>query len=246
MRGVHWVHSFLAVMLLLTGGTVPSFAVVSPSRPICTTVPTLPGKSFQAIEAPTVAPEIRIGLFVANNPVILVDPSGEFLVPGTVIGGITGAISGGIGAWAAPNSSFSDIALGAAVGEVGGFAGGFIPGGIGSLILAGAAIGGVSDVFGQVVGGTPIECLNLPQFAGAVVGGGLSGLAGGTLNKLGRLAGDTSLLPDVFAGVERWRAETEPVRSLVVGGSLGYNQNQQRHETEEKESQCGVQSADCA
>jgi hypothetical protein len=45
---------------------------------------------------------------------------------------------------------------------------------------------------------------------------------------------------------ERWRAETEPVRSLVFGGPLGYNQNQQRHETEEKEPQCGVQSADRA
>ena len=37
---------------------------------------------------------------------------------------------------------------------------------------------------------------------------------------------------------ERWRAETEPVRSLVFGRSLGYNQNQQRHETEEKKPQC--------
>ena len=45
---------------------------------------------------------------------------------------------------------------------------------------------------------------------------------------------------------QRRRAETEPARSLVFGGSLGYNQNLQRHETEEKKPQCGVQSADRA
>ena len=48
-------------------------------------------------------------------------------------------------------------------------------------------------------------------------------------------------LRDAGRNMERWRAETEPVRSLVFGGSLGYNQNQQRHETEEKKPQCRVQ-----
>lgn len=67
--------------------------------------------------------------------------------------------------------------------------------------------------------------------------------------------GDESTLLETLEGLEkaeaiaryqRWRAETEPVRSLDFGGSLGYNQNQQRHETEEKKPQCGVQGADRA
>ena len=67
-------------------------------------------------------------------------------------------------------------------------------------------------------------------------------LTGTSLHSILRARG----IPGVVVVGQRWRAETEPVRSLVFGGSLGYKQNQQRHETEEKETQCGVQSADCA
>ena len=64
--------------------------------------------------------------------------------------------------------------------------------------------------------------------------------------KQGMVAVPAGLSFTPLGGGQRWRAETEPVRSLVFGRSLGYNQNQQRHETEEKKPQCGVQSADRA
>jgi len=77
MRGV--LHSFLAVVLLLTGGTASTFAyaAASASRHMSSAaVPGLPGNPFHPIEESCLPPESRNGLLVAKNPINWVDPDG--------------------------------------------------------------------------------------------------------------------------------------------------------------------------
>ena len=176
------------------------------------------GRFLQTDPIRFAAGDVNIYRYVSNNPVNFLDPTGEIGVPGAIIGGIGGAIAGGIGAKLS-GGSWADIAKGATIGAASGAAMGAFTGGLGQVVAAGAAIGGISDVAGQLASGKSISELNGGQVAGATVGGALSGLAGGGLGKLGKLAGDSSLMPDVMGSIASIPLSIIPTTlGFVAGG----------------------------
>jgi hypothetical protein len=79
-------------------------------------------------------------VYVGNNPINLVDPSGKFNVPGAALGAVAGGIIGA-GAYALsvnPCSEQFNVEDMLLVAGTGALAGGFIGSGIGILALAGA------------------------------------------------------------------------------------------------------------
>jgi RHS repeat-associated protein len=146
------------------------------------------------------AGDVNIYRYVSNRPVNLADPTGEFGVPGAVIGGISGIIAGGIGA-SITGGGMGDIAKAAAIGGVTGAISSSITGGIGQLVAAGAALGALSDVAGQMMSGKSLGNLNGSQVVGATIGGGLSGLASGVFGMLGSLAGGNNILPNTMSSI---------------------------------------------
>jgi RHS repeat-associated protein len=146
------------------------------------------------------AGDVNIYRYCGNNAVNWADPTGKFGVPGAVIGGISGAIAGGIGA-SITGGGVGNIVAGAVIGGVGGAISGSITGGFGQVVAAGAAIGALTDVAGQLHSGKSLSNLNGSQVVGATIGGGLSGLAGGVFGKLGSLAGGNNILPNTMSSI---------------------------------------------
>jgi RHS repeat-associated protein len=158
------------------------------------------GRFLQTDPIRFAARDVNIYRYVSNRPVNLADPTGEFGVPGAVIGGISGIIAGGIGA-SITGGGMGDIAKAAAIGGVTGAISGSITGGIGQLVAAGAALGALSDVAGQMMSGKSLGNLNGSQVVGATIGGGLSGLASGVFGMLGSLAGGNNILPNTMSSI---------------------------------------------
>jgi RHS repeat-associated protein len=111
--------------------------------------------------------------YVGNNPLLYDDPLGLFFVPGAVIGAGIGAV-GGIAGAMMQGGSFTDIVAAGGIGALtGGLIGGFpILGGP----MAGAIIGGLSDVAGQLITGAGRKDFEFNY--SSVIGSALGGLAG--------------------------------------------------------------------
>ncbi len=112
--------------------------------------------------------------YVANSPVNLTDPSGQFDPIGAAVGGIVGGISGGLTASLGQNSTMGDIATAAVAGAVGGAIGGAFDLSMGGAAGLGAGLGaGLAAINGSNVGG----------IIGGALGGGIGGamtvIAGG-------------------------------------------------------------------
>ena len=96
---------------------------------------------------------INLYVYANNNPVNLVDPRGDFGIPGAVIGGFTGAFGGFLG-----GIQSGKVWAGIAGGAVGGLSGALLGSALGPV--KGGAIGGA---FGGFVGGVLSKHLGEPD-----------------------------------------------------------------------------------
>jgi RHS repeat-associated protein len=126
--------------------------------------------------------------YAGDSPVNNNDPTGRGLI-GVFVGGVYGAVSGGLAAYA-QNGSGSDIFWGAAIGlGLGAVVGLLDPtegvltleageAGWGTLAVIGAVAGGAGDAAGQAISIHNQKCpepFNWGEFWGSVIGGGLGG-----------------------------------------------------------------------
>lgn len=116
--------------------------------------------------------------YAEGNPVSLIDPTGEFGVPGAIAGGIIGGVSGGLGASATGGNVLRGVVLGATSGAIVGGTGQWI----GASILGQAALragaGAIGNTLGQLQGvGDPCSTgMNAGAIAGSALGGALGGV----------------------------------------------------------------------
>ena len=111
---------------------------------------------------------LHLQAYVQNDPVNLIDPLGNFFLPGALVGGFVGVAAGGLGAIAGGATDFQTVAAAAAIGGAGGFLGGAL--GVSSGI--GAGIGAASGAVGAFATGGNL---------GAAIGAGLGGAIGGAI-----------------------------------------------------------------
>ncbi|MEM7087106.1 MAG: DUF6443 domain-containing protein [Bacteroidota bacterium] len=144
-------------------------------------------------------------LYAFNNPVIAVDPDGEFAL--VIIGAIIGAVSTAI---ANPRADFGDILFGGVVGAASAYIGGAVASGLGAssgtligVTAGGAAAGAFSGLANAAYyGGDAFEGLwkgglsgGVGGFSGALVGGGAGAFFGGfTGGSTGALLNDGNIL----------------------------------------------------
>ncbi|MEO1151744.1 MAG: RHS repeat-associated core domain-containing protein [Pseudomonadota bacterium] len=135
--------------------------------------------------------------YVANDPINMTDPTGEFGIPGAIYG----AISGGVGGFIASGGNFratvAGVAVGAAVGAVNPFASSVVGAAAGSAVAsaAGQVVGGVVD--GQSVGDA-VANVDKAAVAGAAIGGAAG-------RAVGAVVGNA----------------TAPLRGSVIGSEVG-------------------------
>jgi len=154
--------------------------------------------------------------YVFNDPVNLVDPTGEIVpLAAVIVGGAIGGVSGAIGAANAPGSDVAGIAIGAAVGFVAG-ASSVATFGITNPFVAGAVAGGLAGGLGNLASQTATaanSCEGLDGFdpdfesaANASLAGGVGGALGagfgaagiGAVGQAG-VAGSTAAVLDAAA-----------------------------------------------
>ncbi len=125
--------------------------------------------------------DVNLYVYVNNNPVMLIDPSGEWIVQ--AIGGGIGAIAGGYSAYKS-GGDWKDIARSAAIGGVAGVLSTIPIPGINPL-LGGAAMSGVASFLGnvstQVATGTSFENVNYTSASLSALAGAVGGCVGGGL-----------------------------------------------------------------
>ena len=122
--------------------------------------------------------------YVLGDPINWVDANGQFGLPDAAVGGIIGGVSGAIGAWST-GGEIGDIVTAAAIGAGSGAVSGFFsPSSLIGQIAYGAALGGFTNIGGQVIGKIQNPCrkFNVGSVIGSMIGGGL---AAGKVNILG-------------------------------------------------------------
>jgi len=125
--------------------------------------------------------------YANNNPLVYVDPDGNFFFVPIIIGAIIGGYSGyemGVAHGATGWNMFGYIAGGAAIGGVSGLAGGAVAVGIGqNLAFAGAGLVGaaVGGAVGGAISGSGFAALGGGNIIDGAWKGALSGLGGGAV-----------------------------------------------------------------
>jgi RHS repeat-associated protein len=110
----------------------------------------------------------------ANNPIIMVDPDGNYFLIDDLIAIVGGAIVGGITAGLSGNNVWAGMGIGAAIGESSLYTAGATAGALGGG-LAGAAVGGA-------VGGVMASTLNTGLLSGSSgIGTGWGNISGGQI-----------------------------------------------------------------
>lgn len=139
-----------------------------------------------------------------TNPIVFIDPDGNWFLIDDAIAIVGGAIVGGITAAASGNDIWAGMAIGAAIGEASlytaGAAAALVGGGVG-----GAAIGGA-------VGGVMSSALNTGMLSGAGIGNGWSNI---TAQQIGMAA-----MGGAIGGVSSMAGGAISDR-LVAAGDLG-------------------------
>ena len=138
-----------------------------------------------------------------NNPIVCVDPNGEFLFAAIAIGAAIGGISA-----AANGGDIGDIFKGALIG---GLVGG-ISGGVGAI--AGPVVGGMA-------GGATNAALNGGDFGDVLIGAALGGLSGGVGAATGSVA--TDMLGNSVGATIASGAISGGLSSFLVGGIVTGN-----------------------
>ena len=123
----------------------------------------------------------------ASNPVLMVDPDGNYFIIDDIIATVVGAIVGGVTAGLSGNNVWAGIGIGAAIGESSLYTAGATSAALGGG-LAGAAVGGA-------VGGVMSSALNTGLLTGS------SGIGTGWGNISGRQIGIAALCGGLGAGV---------------------------------------------
>lgn len=145
-------------------------------------------------------------VYVQNNPVSYIDPTGEVLIAGAAVGGVVGSVGAFTGALAT-GSSLGDAAIAGGIGLVVGAASGFF-GGIG--IGASTVIGGGANLATQLAINNldPDSCndfdINWGSAVGSAVGSGWAGA----------IAAGAGLLPGAIIG---WGPSTS---TAAIGTAL--------------------------
>jgi RHS repeat-associated protein len=134
---------------------------------------------------------VNLYVYAGNNPVMFVDPEGEFWAQ--IIGGVIGAVAGGVSAYL-DGGDVGDIARSATVGAAAGVLSTIPIPGINPL-LGGAAMSATAGFLGnigtQVSTGTSLVDVDYGSAAISAVAGGVGGGIGGrfaslNVNQLGR------------------------------------------------------------
>lgn len=118
---------------------------------------------------------VNVYTYVQNNPVMFVDPNGEFAtvvggaVGGAIAGGVGGSISGAIGAWVT-GGSWSEIGQSALVGGITGAGVGAVVGGLAGAGIVGPLGLAVSDFAAGLNVGIGAEGGAWASFFGGLLG----------------------------------------------------------------------------
>jgi hypothetical protein len=177
---------------------------------------------------------------MGNNPVMGIDPDGEFVwfIPiavGIISGGINvaanwGAIQAAGGGWAAMGAAASSFGVGFAAGALStagatALAPIILPA-LGTGFLGGAALGAVGGGIGGFISGAGNTWLNGGSFGQGLAAGGI-GIASGA--GLGALTGGTfSGLKSVFQGRDFWTGAIKNFRQPTLNlnqSNVNVNQN---------------------
>jgi RHS repeat-associated protein len=179
------------------------------------------------IQAPDFSQSFNRYSYVWNNPLVLTDPSGEFLVEAMVLGAM---INIAFQTYAGNVSSMGDFFVAGTIGAVSGAAGGFAGHAAAGAISAGGFIGGafsgaIGGAYGGFIGGAGNAWASGANFGQGLV----SGLHGASIGALtGSLFGGvTRGIRDARKGFDFWNGSR--VDKFVVGSGSnetignGYN-----------------------
>jgi len=130
------------------------------------------------VQAPENPQSLNRYSYCLNNPLIYVDPSGEFFIIAAIIGAVLGGVSSAI-----QGGDFGDILKGIAIGAVSGAVGGGVGGIVADLAsglgeVGAAAVGGAA---GGMAGGATNAALTGGNIGQGMLIGGISGAIGGSL-----------------------------------------------------------------
>ena len=130
--------------------------------------------------------QVNLFVYVGDDPVNWIDPSGQGGVPGAIVGGLVGGFVGAAGTYLTPGSTKGQVWGAFSVGLGAGTLGGAIEPGIGASAGLGAAAGAI----GAAATGGGIGSMAAGAFAGAASGAlsalvpGMGGIAVGGLTGL--------------------------------------------------------------
>ncbi|WP_371868768.1 RHS repeat-associated core domain-containing protein [Pseudoduganella ginsengisoli] len=117
-------------------------------------------------------------VYVDGNPLSMVDPTGEFGIPGAVAGAIIGGIGGAFGANATGGNVFRGAIIGATTGALVGGSGAWLTGSVIGNVAIRVAAGSIGNLVGQAqnIGDPCFPGLNVGSVAGSAVGGAVGGV----------------------------------------------------------------------
>jgi len=190
--------------------------------------------------------------YVGNNPIIMVDRDGHFFFVAMIVGAVVGGISAGVQSDWDLQATLTGAFIGGVSGGVGAGVGNAVLGATGSAVLGGAAggaaagatssalyggdilqgalmgaiPGGISGYVGTYNFGNPYA-EGLAQIGtGALVGGGVSELAGGSFREgatLGAISGAVAFAANRMAEAQRYSARIaeQTKGALAVAAEFG-------------------------
>jgi RHS repeat-associated protein len=156
--------------------------------------------------------DLNLYAYVANNPVIGVDPSGTIFWPGAAVGAIVGGAGGLVGALA-QGGSFGDVLASTLIGAGTGAISGAFPLSIFGRALGGFILGGVANFVGQRIA-NPCGETNWSSVIGSAIGGAVGAKAGGVLSIVARNSFERAMMIS-------WPSFTPSVGLGLVGTEIG-------------------------
>ncbi|MBK6423673.1 MAG: hypothetical protein IPI38_19045 [Gemmatimonadetes bacterium] len=144
---------------------------------------------------------VDVYTYSENDPVNRIDPTGRFLIPGAIVGGIAGAAISGLTAALTPGATVSSVLSASVIGGITGAVSGALLLTPVQAFALGATLGGLSNALGQELDSPDGYITDPFQVGLAALTGGLGGLAGGIVPPGIGSAGVNAFFSSVVGGL---------------------------------------------